>query len=47
MTVADILVSKPGGLTVSEALAKNLPMLIINPTPGQEYWNILFLLAFD
>ena len=33
MSAADCIVSKPGGLTVSEALAKNLPMLLVDPIP--------------
>jgi len=43
MEVADLLISKPGGLTTAEALAKNLPMIIINPLPGQEEKNTRFL----
>jgi processive 1,2-diacylglycerol beta-glucosyltransferase len=43
MAAADLLVSKAGGLTVAEALAVSLPMLIIRPTPGQEDGNTLFL----
>lgn len=43
MAVSDILISKAGGLTVAEALAVSLPMLIIRPTPGQEDGNTLFL----
>lgn len=39
MDAADILISKAGGLTSSEALAKSLPMLIIDPIPGQESRN--------
>lgn len=44
MDSADCLISKPGGLTTSEALAKDLPMIIINPIPGQEERNVEFLL---
>lgn len=44
MDAADIIVTKPGGLTVSEALAKRLPMILINPIPGQEERNTEFLL---
>jgi processive 1,2-diacylglycerol beta-glucosyltransferase len=44
MSVADILVTKPGGVTAAEALAKNLPMLIMKPLPGQEQNNTNFLL---
>jgi processive 1,2-diacylglycerol beta-glucosyltransferase len=32
-------VGKPGGLTTSEALAKGMPMVVINPIPGQEERN--------
>jgi processive 1,2-diacylglycerol beta-glucosyltransferase len=39
MDASDILISKAGGLTSSEALAKSLPMLIIDPIPGQESRN--------
>lgn len=44
MAVADLLVTKPGGLTVSEALACGLPMALISPIPGQEVRNADFLL---
>ena len=39
MSAADVLVGKPGGLTTSEALAKGLLLLIVNPIPGQEERN--------
>ncbi len=44
MDAADCIVTKPGGLTTSEALAKGLPMLMNNPVPGQEDRNVEFLL---
>ncbi len=44
MAVADVLLSKPGGLTTSEALASGIAMAIVNPTPGQESRNSDFLL---
>ncbi len=44
MAVADLLVTKPGGLTVSEALACGLPMALISPIPGQEARNSDYLL---
>jgi processive 1,2-diacylglycerol beta-glucosyltransferase len=44
MAAADILVSKPGGLTTSEALARGCPLLVVNPIPGQEERNSDFLL---
>ena len=39
MSAADILLGKPGGLTTSEALAKGLVFVIVNPIPGQEERN--------
>ncbi len=39
MAAADLLVGKAGGLTSSEALARELPLLIVNPIPGQEERN--------
>lgn len=44
MAAADILLSKPGGLTTSEAMARGLPMCIVNPIPGQEERNADHLL---
>ncbi len=44
MAVADLIVSKPGGLTTSEALAIGKPLFILNPIPGQEAANSDFLL---
>jgi processive 1,2-diacylglycerol beta-glucosyltransferase len=44
MSISDIIITKPGGLTVSEALAKKMPIVIINPIPGQEAKNTEFLL---
>ena len=43
MSVSDLVVTKPGGLTTSESLASKLPMVIINPIPGQEEENAQFL----
>ena len=39
MSISDLVVTKPGGLTTSESLASHLPMCIINPIPGQEEEN--------
>jgi processive 1,2-diacylglycerol beta-glucosyltransferase len=44
MEVADLIVTKPGGLTTSEALATGKPLFILNPIPGQEAANSDFLL---
>ena len=43
MSISDLVITKPGGLTTSESLASNLPMIIINPIPGQEEENAEFL----
>lgn len=43
MRAADLLVTKPGGLTVSEALACGLPMAVFDAIPGQEEDNARFL----
>ena len=39
MEVSDILISKPGGLTCAEAMAKGLPSILVHPIPGQETRN--------
>jgi processive 1,2-diacylglycerol beta-glucosyltransferase len=44
MAAADLLVGKAGGLTTSEALARSLPMALIEPIPGQEERNADHLL---
>lgn len=44
MDAASLLITKAGGLTSSEAMAKGVPMLIVNPLPGQEERNVRFLL---
>ncbi|MCL4439576.1 MAG: glycosyltransferase, partial [Firmicutes bacterium] len=44
MSVSDFIVTKPGGLTTAEVLATGLPMIIVNPLPGQEDRNTEFLL---
>ena len=43
MSVSDLMITKAGGLTVSEALTKKLPMLIFKAIPGQEEENAHFL----
>jgi processive 1,2-diacylglycerol beta-glucosyltransferase len=44
LAVADLVVSKPGGLTTSETLARGAVMVIVNPIPGQESRNSDYLL---
>lgn len=43
MAISDILITKPGGITTSEALAMNLPMILTDPVPGQEEANAYYL----
>ncbi|MCX7926542.1 MAG: glycosyltransferase [Candidatus Omnitrophica bacterium] len=43
MSISDVIITKPGGITTSEALTKQLPIIIIKPIPGQEANNTLFL----
>ena len=43
MDASDIILTKPGGLTTSEAFAKGLPLVAMNPIPGQEDKNMAFL----
>ena len=43
MKAADIIVTKPGGVTTAEVLAQALPMIIIKPLPGQETHNASYL----
>jgi processive 1,2-diacylglycerol beta-glucosyltransferase len=43
MAVSDIIVSKAGAITVSEALSKGVPFITLNPIPGQEGRNVKFL----
>lgn len=45
MQAADLLVTKSGGLTVSEALATHLPMIVFDAIPGQEEDNADFLMG--
>jgi len=44
MAAADVLITKPGGLTTSEAMALQLPMLLLEPRLGQEQDNADYLI---
>ena len=44
MELATLIITKPGGITTAECLAKGLPMVIVNPIPGQETRNTDFLI---
>ena len=43
MSMSDLVITKPGGLTTAEALAKRLPIIIVRPIPGQEVNNTAYL----
>ncbi|HEY2419875.1 MAG TPA: glycosyltransferase, partial [Neobacillus sp.] len=43
MALSDLMISKPGGVTISEAMAMELPLLLYNPLPGQEEDNADYL----
>ncbi len=45
MEISSLIITKAGGLTVAESLAKGLPLMIIHPIPGQEEKNTQFLLS--
>ena len=44
LDAADLVITKPGGLTLSEILAKGKPMMLVAPIPGQEQRNCEYLL---
>jgi processive 1,2-diacylglycerol beta-glucosyltransferase len=39
IAASDLVVTKAGGLIVSEVLARGVPLVVIDPIPGQEEWN--------
>lgn len=43
MSISDLVVTKPGGLTTTESLVSGLPIVVINPIPGQEEENANYL----
>ena len=43
MSAADLLVSKPGGVTIAEALAVGIPMVLTHPIPGPEERHVKYL----
>jgi processive 1,2-diacylglycerol beta-glucosyltransferase len=45
IVASDVVITKSGGLIVSEVLARGTPMIIIDPIPGQEEWNADFVVA--
>ena len=47
MAVAQVMVTKPGGLSIAEALVKRLPMIFFSAIPGQETNNIKVLCSYE
>ncbi|MBF0531515.1 MAG: hypothetical protein HQL23_00280 [Candidatus Omnitrophica bacterium] len=47
MAVSDVMVTKPGGLSIAEALASQLPMIFFSAIPGQETNNIKVLKGYE
>lgn len=42
MSSCDLMVTKPGGITISESLCKGIPLVFFNPAPGQEGENAIY-----
>lgn len=47
MRIADIVITKPGGLTVTECLHLKKPLLLLNPIPGQEEKNAEYIIKYN
>ncbi len=47
MSAADVMITKPGGLSIAEALVKKLPMIFFSAIPGQETGNINVLKKYE
>lgn len=45
VAASDLVITKAGGLIVSETLARGTPMVLIDPIPGQEEWNADYVVA--
>ena len=43
MSISNLVITKPGGLTTTESLVSGLPIIVINPIPGQEEQNAEFI----
>lgn len=44
MQACDILLTKPGGITITEAMLSSIPLVLFSPIPGQEEKNVKFLI---
>jgi processive 1,2-diacylglycerol beta-glucosyltransferase len=45
ITASDLVVTKAGGLTISEVMARQIPMIVIDPVPGHEEWNADYVVS--
>lgn len=45
MAASQLMITKPGGITISEGLARQIPMIFLNPAPGQELENAYYFEA--
>lgn len=45
MAISDVIITKPGGITTTESMASGLPMILVDPIPGQEEANAYYLIA--
>jgi processive 1,2-diacylglycerol beta-glucosyltransferase len=45
VAASDLVITKAGGLIVSEVLARGRPLLVIDPIPGQEEWNADYIVS--
>jgi processive 1,2-diacylglycerol beta-glucosyltransferase len=45
VAASDLVITKAGGLIVSEVLARGTPLLLIDPIPGQEEWNADYVVS--
>jgi processive 1,2-diacylglycerol beta-glucosyltransferase len=45
LVASDLVITKAGGLIVSEVLARGVPLVVIDPIPGQEEWNADFVVS--
>jgi len=43
LAASDVVITKPGGLSASECMAMHVPMIVVDPMPGQEIGNVRFL----
>ncbi len=45
IAASDLVITKAGGLIISEVLARGVPLVVIDPIPGHEEWNADFVVS--